>query len=363
MRIIRLEDIKGNETIAKSIIDMDGRVLLSKGVQIKLHYLNKLKEFGIDQIYIEDKISEGIVINDVLCDETRIKAKKIVQEEAIRFVRNKELDYVKIQGVVNEIFDEILFNKDIINGLKDIRLKDEYTFAHSVNVCVLSILLANKSMLNREKVKSIGTVGLLHDFGKMLISNDILNKPGILTDKEFEEVKNHPINGYNILKSDVTIPSTVKVGVLMHHERVDGAGYPLGLAGDNIHYSAKICGLCDVYDAMTSDRVYKKAIPPSKALDFLSDNADSMFGREYVDNLLKLIPMYPVGTVVKLNNSIIAIVVKLNAVKFNRPQVRCLFNPITREKFSNVIIDLSKDLSVAIENEVMLYEYDLSLYN
>ncbi len=359
MRLVSIENVKGNEILAKSVIDISGRVLLSKGMSLKLSYLNRFRELGISCIYIEDEISEGIEIEDVLCDETRFKAKEILQNEVQRYTRFKSINTDDIQRIVNVILDETLNSKAELLHLKDLKIKDEYTFSHCVNVCMLSIYLAIKAGLDRDKIQSLGTGCLLHDLGKILVPTETLQKPGKLSDDEFEEMKNHPVYGYEAIKNDLNINATSKVVVLLHHERVDGSGYPFGYKGDKIHESAKICAICDVYDAMTSDRIYRKALSVTSAVEYLYCTSGIHFEKRLVDEFLKYIPVYPLGTIVLLSNGLVGIVFKVNKNNLTRPVVRVLYNPKTKTKYTNYMVDLMEELTIKIEKEIKLVPDEL----
>ncbi len=352
MRLVPLNAIKGNEILAKPVVDISGRILLSKGISIKLSYLNKLDEIGISEIYIDDKISEGIEIEDVLCDETRLKTKEIIQKEMQRYIKTKDINVREIQSIVNIIMQEVLVSKTDLINLKDLKLKDEYTFSHSVNVCILSVLLSIKLGLNQKKVHNIGIGCLLHDFGKILIPDKILAKSGKLSVEEFEEIKKHPIYGYEAIKNEIDISPSTKVTVLLHHERTDGSGYPFGYTAEKIHETAKICSICDVFDAMTSDRVYREALSTSDAVEYLYSTAGIYFDKKLVSEFLKLIPIYPAGTIVLLNNGLIGIIIKNNKSNLLRPIVRLLINPKTKMKYNNYIVDLMEDLTLKIDREI-----------
>lgn len=354
MRLIQLKYIQGNEILAKPVLDVHGRILLSKGIRLKLSYLDKLNDLGISSVYIEDKVSEGIQIEDTICQETRIKAQQVVQKEMDRFLKTKEIETVEIKKVAQQIIQDVLSRNDILVNLSDIKTKDNYTFAHSVNVCVLSILLSSRLGLDPEKMKSIAVGGLLHDFGKMLLADSILNKPMALTEKEYEEMKKHPLHGYEALRDEEGIQPTTKVMVLMHHERVDGLGYPFGVTGEKIHFSAKICSVCDAFDALTSNRVYRPAWTFSSAVKYLESMAGRRFEKEIIEGFLKHIPLYPQGTMVLLNTGVIGIVVKNNQRNVLRPVVRLLYNTKTHIKYDKYEIDLMEDLTVSIVKEIEL---------
>ncbi|HEX9059808.1 MAG TPA: HD-GYP domain-containing protein [Clostridia bacterium] len=352
MRLVALEQIRGSETAASNITDLNGRLLLSKGTRIKLGYMNRLSEIGVTHLYIEDKLSEGIETEDLLCEQTRQITKIVLENEMRRYAKGKEFDLQMVQKVSSVILNEILQNRVELINLKDIKLKDEYIFSHCVNVCALSVFLCSKTGMDHGKILSTGAGALLHDFGKMLIPNEILKGNEKLSKEELEEVKKHPKYGYEAMKNDVGISPTTKVVVYMHHERVDGTGYPNGLTGDKIHESAKICSICNCYDSMTSNRTYRKAFSVSDTVEYLYCTAGIYFDKKLVNEFLKYIPIYPAGTTVLLNNGIVGIVVKNNVDSTIRPVVRLLYNPRTRTKYNNREVNLMQELTLKIEKEI-----------
>ena len=252
MRCISIDQIAGEEIVAQTVIDISGRVLLSKGTRLKSTFVDRLVEMGISSVFIEDEISEGIQIEKTLCDETKNNAALVVKKEVTRFLKTKKINYEEVHDMVSQIIFEVLSSKTGLINLKDIRIKDEQLFYHSVNVCTMAAILAGKMGFTHDVVHKIAVGSLLHDMGKIIIPNEIINKKSKLTDEEFEEIKKHPIYGYNAIKDDLAASPITKMVVYMHHERLDGSGYPNHLKGDKIHYSAQICGICDIFDAMTN---------------------------------------------------------------------------------------------------------------
>jgi HD-GYP domain-containing protein (c-di-GMP phosphodiesterase class II) len=353
MRLVNINHINGNETLGKAIHDIDGRRLLNAGVSLKPSIIQKLYEKGITSVYIDDSISEGIEIDEFLCHETKTHAKSIVHDEMKRLSQKRTMDYSKLSKVVDNILDEILSRKvDLIN-VKDVRMQDEQTFAHSVNVCVTSIALATKLSIPVSKIKSIAMGALLHDIGKALLPSSLLNKTKTLTPQENEEMKKHPLLGYNLIKDNAETTATTKVAVLMHHEHIDGNGYPMNLSGDKIHYSARIITVCDEFDSTINDKNDNNVHNTTDAVEYLIGASGHIFDKSIVDELLKIVPIYDAGSIVLLSNGILGIVVKNNSVNLTRPVVRALYNPKTGEKFSKVrLIDLGTELSVKILREV-----------
>lgn len=353
MRLISLDQVGGDEILAKAIFDIDGRKLLNAGVSLRPAIVQKLYEKGVSSIFIDDDISEGIEVDNLLCEETRTQAKLIVRDEMNRLSRKKTFDYSRLNGIVNTILDEILSRKiDMIN-VKDIRMQDEQTFAHCVNVCIMSIALATRLSLPVSKVKNIAMGAILHDIGKALIPPELINKTDSLTDAEMVEMKKHPILGYNLIKDNQETPATTKVAVLMHHEHINGSGYPMNLSGDKIHYSARILTVCDEFDTAINDKKNDRVLRTTDAVEYLIGASGHVFDKTIVDEFIKMVPIYNEGSIVLLSNGSLAIVIKNNPVNLTRPVVRQFYNPKTKTKYNKVnIIDLRTELSVKILREI-----------
>jgi HD-GYP domain-containing protein (c-di-GMP phosphodiesterase class II) len=185
---------------------------------------------------------------------------------------------------------------------------DNYTYAHSVNVAVISIILGISLNLSKQKLTYLCIGALVHDIGKSFIPKEILQKPGKLTPEEFEIIKCHSRYGYDFLKNYVDLSSYIKLIVLQHHERFDGLGYPNSIIGNKINYLARIVSIADVYDALTSDRPYKRAMCPSDALEYLMSNAGTLFDYDIINIFCKIVIPFPQGTIVSLSNGDIGIV-------------------------------------------------------
>ncbi len=178
--------------------------------------------------------------------------------------------------------------------------------------------------LNRNDLNNLGMGAILHDIGKVFIDKKCLNKKGRLTDEEFAEMKKHPIEGYRYIRANFNIPVQASMGVLQHHEKYDGTGYPVQKAGDDISLFGRIIAIADVYDAITSDRPYRKGILPSKAMEYIMGGAGYHFDFELVSIFVKKVAAYPLGTCVKLSNGLMGIVVENFADTSMRPKIRVI---------------------------------------
>jgi putative nucleotidyltransferase with HDIG domain len=359
MRLVGLDHVNEDDVLARPIFDIDGRRLLNSGISLKPSIIQKLYEKGITSVYIDDELSEGIEAGSVLSDETRSRVKMIVRNEMNRLSQRKEIDHSALNSAVEGILDEMLAKKLDVLNVKDVRLQDEYVFAHSLNVCVLTIALATKLSLPPPKVKSIALGALMHDIGKALVSPDILRKNDP-TPLEQQEIRKHPMLGYNIVKDIMDVSPTSKIAILMHHEQINGDGYPMGLSGDKIHYSARMVTICDAFDQAVNDRKYKNVYRTTDAVEYMIGASGHIFDKTFVNEFIRIIPVYPEGTLVLLSNGVFAIVVKNNPVNMTRPVVRVFYDPKKRLKYEKaVIINLENELSIKIIREISVNPREL----
>lgn len=313
MRYIQIDRTKEGMILESSIYDNMGRILLGKGTVLSSEYIERLIERGLPGIYIEDEMAADIKIEDAITQELRNKG--------VSALREGNLD--ETMDVAKAIVDEILSNPSVSLDMVDLRSYDDYTYRHSVNVSVLATIIGINLSMNIPTLKELSMAAILHDIGKSKISDEILNKPGRLTSEEFEEIKKHPDYAYEILKERIDIPSSVKAGILAHHENEDGSGYGRGLAGDKIYSYGKIIHVADVFDALTSKRPYKQAYARSEATEYLMGSCDRLFDRQIVLAFLQSVSIYPKGITVKLSNGQEAIVVDSTA-NILRPRIRLM---------------------------------------
>ncbi|MCX7773323.1 MAG: HD-GYP domain-containing protein [Clostridia bacterium] len=360
MRLIGIDQIIGSEVLARPIFDLDGRKLLNAGVSLRPAIVQKLHEKGISSVYIEDELSEGIEVTGLLAEETKNRAKLIVREEMQRLAYKKDINFSNMNSVVDNILDEILSRRIDMVSVHDIRMQDEQIFAHSVNVCVMAIALATKLSLPISKIKSIAMGALMHDIGKALLPPGLVSKSDDLTPKELEELKKHPVLGYNIIKDNNEASATTKIAVLMHHEHINGSGYPMGLAGDKIHYSARILTICDEFDTAINDKQNKNALQTTDAVEYLIGASGHVFDKAMVDEFIKVIPIYAEGSIVLLSNGNFAIVIKNNPINLTRPIVRVFYNPKTKTRYDKTfVLDLREELSIKILREIKVNVNDI----
>jgi|SRR5450830_209997 len=298
----------------------------------------------IDTEYTPQKIT----IKATSASEERINATKLISasKQAVASMfgearMGKAINAADALPLVNGIVDSVSRNEGAITSLVRLKTKDDYTYLHSVAVCALMIALAKELGLNDEQVRQAGMAGLFHDIGKMAVSNDVLNKPGALSDEEFSLVKGHPEKGYLILKGGMHIDEVSLDVCLHHHEKIDGSGYPHRLQGDEISLFAKMGAVCDVYDAITSNRPYKLGWEPSISLQRMA-KWTSHFDQTVFKAFVKCVGIYPIGSLVKLKSGRLAVVIDQSASSLLTPIVKVFFSTKSKIRIPQEIIDLSK---------------------
>lgn len=264
--------------------------------------------------------------------------KKMLQDAAV----GKSFDTEPARQQVNDMVKSIFRNKDALISLTRLKSFDEYTFMHSVNVTVLSIALARELKFPKEQIDLIGLGGMLHDIGKVKVPEKILNKPGKLTPEERLEIQKHTTFGYNLLKVRQDIPEISMLIAYEHHERADGTGYPCGKKLSELQQGSLISNVTDVYDALTSARVYKPGMPPPYALSFIKARAETEFCSEYVDKFIEVIGIFPVGSVVEFNTGQVGIVKEINRDNLFEPSVLVVMNAQRQRLGAGRLIDPSK---------------------
>lgn len=312
MRIVATNGLQEGMVVARSIYDSSGRVILAKGVSLKPAYIERLVELGYSYVYVLDSTEtlEEVHVDEPISEQTRMQAVTSLKDTMETFRSTGSADLRQLSKIVDDIIDEISSNPDVLVSMVDIKCHDGYTFGHSVNVCVLSVMLGLEKGLNKFDVRDLGQGAILHDVGKLFIPDEILNKSGPLTDEEFEVVRCHTKDGFDVLRQKRDISLFSAHVAYQHHERLDGSGYPRRLVGDDIHQFAKLVAIVDSYDAMTSDRVYRSALTPYEAVSILVRETRK-YDRDLVGRFLKLVAVYPIGSVVRLSSGDVCTVVNV----------------------------------------------------
>jgi HD-GYP domain-containing protein (c-di-GMP phosphodiesterase class II) len=326
---------------------MDGRPgaipLLRAGVKVTARHRNALIAAGVHAVYVEDALGEGIEVQQAVQPETRRRATEAMARafdgarEALAAGKPlPESIMSDLQKVAEMIARDIEDCGDVAVALDDLASADGYTLQHSIDVAATGMLVGQRLFLERgyvdymgkrtwerrdRRLARLGLGLLLHDIGKLTIPAEVLNKPGKLDEAEWEMMRAHPRAGVEMLRSDLISP-LVKVVVRSHHERWDGAGYPDALAGKDIHQLARIAATADVFDAVTSERVYASARPPDVGVDIVLEGAGTVFDPDVVKVFKRVVAPYPPGVEVTLSDGSRGVVSSVPSDNLHRPVVR-----------------------------------------
>ncbi len=287
----------------------------------------------------------------VAAKKIHTKAKKAVVS---MFSEVRMGNALKAEGaveLVDEINESMERNSSALLSLIRLKNADEYTYLHSVAVCALMVALGRQLGMGGENLKQAGIAGLLHDIGKMCIPNEVLNKPGKLTDQEFIIVKEHPKKGWEMLKASYDASDIVLDVCLHHHERVDGNGYPDKLSGESLTKFARMGAICDVYDALTSDRCYKKGWDPAHAISKMASWKDGHFDDAVFHAFVRTIGIYPIGSLLKLKSGRLGVVTEQSEKNMTAPTVKVFFSTRSDAHIPTEIVDLSKAADTVLNVE------------
>jgi putative nucleotidyltransferase with HDIG domain len=278
-----------------------------------------------------------------------LKYAKQIQQEANQVIHSvlgdvrlgKQIQVERLQPVVAKITDSILRNQGTLVSLCRIREGDTYTFQHSVSVCTLLVTFCRYMDMGPEIIQEAGIGGMLHDIGKMRVPDHILNKPGKLTDPEFTVMKDHVALGLEILRQTPGVSRTVIQVAGEHHERFEGSGYPEQIRGTEISALGRMAAIVDVYDAITSNRIYHKGMEPPAALTKLFEWSEQHFDPELVQHFIQAIGIYPVGSLVRLASNRLAVVMEQGGHGLLFPTVRVVYDIQRGRKLAPVDLDLT----------------------
>jgi len=332
--------------LARDVYTDDGRILLLKGFVIKPRYIQRLKAHKVDHVYVEEEIvpvseiDEELIYEDVYCN-----IKSVMESARL----DKPLDIKSLQETVYELARLILNDDTVFMALTGIRDIDNYTFLHSVDVCIYSVITAKALGMPIHEIRELALAAVLHDIGKCRVPQEILNKPGKLTEEEFLAMKHHSIYGMEIAEKTPGLSPNIPRIICQHHEKWNGTGYPHGLRSYDIDRMARIISIADVYDALTANRVYRKRYMPHEAAEYIMSQAEQHFDPYILDVFINSIAIYPENIIVMLNTGEIA---RVLSSRKGLMSMRLVVSVITKKNGPPVlnpyIVDLQKNPSVFI---------------
>ncbi|KAB2334755.1 HD-GYP domain-containing protein [Cytobacillus depressus] len=354
MRLVATTSVEAETILAKAIYNEKGQILLNEGIMLKDVMIQRLQDLGISYIFIKEEGTEDIEYKGTLSDPMRREAIQTISATFQEIQNDPQLtsSFVveraskRFSELIRYLLSEIKGKSELLNLLSEAYTYDNYIFTHSLNVTLYALAIGMELKLTSKELEILGLGALFHDIGKLKVPLDILLKPERLTDNEFESIKQHAEEGFQILRKVHTIPLLVAHCAYQHHERINGTGYPRGLQGSDIHYFGKIIAVADVFDAVTSNRVYRRAMLPSEGVEILYAGSGTLFDQKVVEAFRFAVAIYPVGVSVVLNDGRKGIVSGQNTGLGDRPRIRIMEH--NGERGIPYEIDLKQDLNVVI---------------
>ena len=340
-------------------LDVDAGVaaLLQKEEELKVE--SELKK--IEQTPQKTEAPVSFQVELIVAKKIHTKTKEAVVSMFSDVRMGNALKLDDALSLVDEINQSIARNSSALVSLTRLKNADDYTYLHSVAVCVLMMALGRQLRLEGKVLKQVGIAGLMHDFGKVFIPNEVLNKPGKLTDEEFNIVKMHPLKGWEFLKNSKEVNDLTLDVCRHHHERVDGKGYPDKLSGEALTFFARMGAICDVYDAISSNRCYKKGWEPAEYIRKMTEWKDGHFDEAIFHAFVKTVGIYPTGTLLKLKSGRLGVVTDQSQNSLTNPLVKVFFSTRSNAPILQETIDLSKSPdSIATLENPLKWGFDLN---
>ncbi|WP_051280729.1 HD-GYP domain-containing protein [Anaerovorax odorimutans] len=328
MIYLPLEHLKPGMVVAKNIyMDFSFLPLITKGQVLNTFIIRQLKLKEISGLYVESDVGNDIVVKSIIDNDLKRSTISGVKEIFSSLEKNTQFtqdDFKSVSKMANDLVLNILSNDELLINMIELKSHSNYTYYHCLCVSIISVVIGIKHELEYADLVNLATCGLLHDIGKAMIPIEILDKPSYLTDEEFEIIKTHPGCAKLLLEANKNISYEMLNSIKGHHEKFDGSGYPDGLSGYDIPLFSRIIAIADVYDALTSQRAYRKAWFPSDAIEYMMGCAESHFDTDLLKTFLTTVAVYPEGTIVLLSNGEKAVVIKNYSENTLRPSVRTI---------------------------------------
>ncbi|SHK33598.1 HD-GYP domain, c-di-GMP phosphodiesterase class II (or its inactivated variant) [Anaerocolumna jejuensis DSM 15929] len=357
MRKVLLDSIKGHELLARDVVSDSGIVIMTAGSPVKIEYARKLKELGYSYICVEDELSRGINEEENLEEKIKEECQDIVRDIIERYTYQGYGELEEIKNIAENIICDIVNSPNVLYSISGIRKKSESTYSHSLNVCAMSVLIALRMKLPKEKVRQIAIGSLLHDMGYNLVKIDYQDFNYLNGSKEEQkELMKHVVYGYSSVIKESWLPVASKDIILCHHERNDGTGFPFHKKGDKIKIGSKIVAVCDTFDSLTYGFMMPK-LKVHHALDYILSQASIKFDFDVVNCFIELVAAYPNGTIVITNEGEKGIVLRQNTKCPTRPVLRMLTDADGNDFVNWIEKDLKVELSVMIVDALDTEEY------
>lgn len=322
MKRVFMEELETGMVIARTIIGADGRALLTENTRLNETYIQRLQQLGISSVYIKDGLAD-IEIPEVISAQVLTAVSSNVNSMFKTFTSRKTLDINQLRKMISLLLEDIVTNRNVIIHLEDIRAYDDCLLFHSINVAVLSMMTGLSMEYPEAKLVDLGLGALLHDLGMIMIDSAIFKsaRERELTAEEREEIQKHAEIGFNILRTYREVPTKVAHIAYQHHERFDGSGYPRKLDKKQILEYASIVAVADVFDAIVSDRPFRRGYSSTDAMLIIRRLVNTYFDSEVVEAFATNIAMYPIGCLVSLNSGHIAVVTSVSKINSLSPVV------------------------------------------
>lgn len=348
MRFEFIDRVNDGDILSKSIFSRDGKVLLRSGIKLTQGYIKKLKQLEVFYIYVKDERLEDIDVEDEKLNQIKLSAAKALGGVIRNIDNSTEVDLKTPVAIVEELMEYILNIGDVNKSLYDIKTFDNYTQIHSIDTGIMSLFMGINFNVPKKELVDLGVAAILHDIGKIKVGNAIINKKGKLTNQEFEQIKRHPIYGEEILSKNYNVSNRILRIIREHHEKLNGKGYPFGLKGDEIHQLSQIVSICDVYDAVSNDRIYRSKFSPNDAYELILSEGDNSFSMDMINNFRKTFFVYQLGCCVKLSNYTEGYVINQNSGYPDRPIIRVLYDSKSKKPIPFYEIDLLTNINLTI---------------
>lgn len=384
---VDVENLVPGMILSRPVYDDNSNILFNEGTVLTQKYIEKLMEWDIPEVHVYDRVDNQNAnytkeatektLSESEQDEILIRAKAAIinfqkaTEEKIRVIKEvrqkvresvqlimeitkntEKIDYERTKKVVDTFLQDLLSELNILLNLLEIRSMEGYLYTHSINVCGLSLLLANSLGYSEDELRKVGIAALMHDVGMVRIPESIYNKSEALTRDEIDIIRKHPIYSAQILKSSSGFDEEIALVVYQHHERYDGQGYPKGVSGDDIHPYAQIISIADTFESITNPRPFRQKKSAYEAIREIIANSGKQFNPKIVQYFIKQMAVYPIGSFVQLNTGEVAVVYESNKTLPLRPKVKLLFDEGLNELLEKRLVDLSKQPTLFIKRVV-----------